>query len=50
MRRIIAFDGFDCTGKTTLVNELEERLSLKGLHVYTFHLTGRVYRVSAHRS
>jgi thymidylate kinase len=40
MRRIIAFDGFDCTGKTTLINELEACLKINGLNVYTFHLTG----------
>ena len=39
MTRIIAFDGIDCTGKTTVIESLKERLIEENYIPYVFHLT-----------
>lgn len=40
MNRIIAFDGLDRSGKTTIINNLSEELIKENYIPYVFHLTG----------
>ena len=39
MKRIIAFDGLDCIGKSTVINQLKEELIRSDYIPYVFHLT-----------
>ncbi len=39
MKRVIAFDGVDCLGKTTVINQLKEELIRNEYIPYVFHLT-----------
>lgn len=40
MRQIIAFDGCDGIGKTTIINKLVENLNDSNFNTFVFHLTG----------
>lgn len=39
MKRIIAFDGLDCIGKSTVINQLKEELIRRDYIPFVFHLT-----------
>lgn len=40
MKQIIAFDGCDCIGKSSMINKLDEQLKKLGFNTFIFHLTG----------
>ena len=40
MKQIIAFDGCDCIGKTTIIDNLITSLQNSGFNPFVFHLTG----------